>query len=171
MDKEMLKEIQGRTIKMLKETGSVEPALFIEGPEEDQGVILANIGFSNDKEKLDMMLNIGREFAYMKPISVTLVTEAWMMHGAPSQGKRISDMPERQECIVVMHDRHAPNRYQMACQIPFTKIGKDIVLGESLEISTDDAEARIENAILLPFWLGVSSAYLEPKAPKDTKAN
>jgi hypothetical protein len=172
MDKEMLKHIQDQTIKMLKATGSIEPVLFIEGPEENEGVILVNIGFSNDQEKYNIMLDIGRQFAHMQPMSVTLVAEAWTMRGMPPQGKRISDMPERQECIVVLHDRHAPNSYQMAWQIPFSKIGKDIVLGESREISTDDEKVddniRIGNTILLPFWLGVSSAYLQPK---DIQAN
>lgn len=168
MDKAMLKEIQNRTVKMLKETGSVEPVLFIEGPNEDEGVIVTNIGFSNDQEKYNIMLDIGRQFAHMQPVSVTFIDEAWASKQAPPQGKRISDMPDRQECIVVMHERRAPNSYKVAYQTPFARIGRDIVLGESIEFGTDDPENKVENPILLPFWLGVSIGWLEPK---DIKAN
>jgi hypothetical protein len=129
---------------MLKEDKHHEPILFVFGEHENALVLL---DFKDTDSKYSMMLAIGKKLAGYEPYCIAFVSEAWMSRTFPPEGKNVSDMPDKEEVLqVVAQSREGKIK---AVAIPFSRVGKDIVLGDPIESS------EVESYLLELFWKGV----------------
>jgi len=138
---EMVKRARDIAIENLKEDGYVAPVLLVEGKKGDAIVSLQL------KDKEAEMRFAGKKLAHLSPTAITLVSEAWMAKRMPPEGKKIHDMPDKQECISIVSQKI--NGESQCCFVPFTKVGKEIVLGETEWLPEGGV---VEANILKPFW-------------------
>jgi len=142
--KETIKQAQDIAIENLKQDGYVAPVLLVEG---EKGNAIVALQF---KDKEAEMRFAGKKLAHLSPTAITLVSEAWMARKMPPEGKEIHDMPDKQECISIVSQKI--NGEGNACFVPFTKVGKEILLGETQWIPEGGV---VQANIFEPFWQGV----------------
>ena len=129
---------------MLKEDKRHEPILFVFGEHENAVVLL---DFKDTDSKYSMMLAVGKKLATYEPYCIAFISEAWMSRTFPPEGKNVSDIPDKEEVLqVVAQSREGKIK---AVAIPFSRVGKDILLGEPIESS------EVESFLLELFWRGV----------------
>ena len=129
---------------MLKKDKRHEPILFIFGEHENAVVLL---DFKDTNSKYSMMLAVGKKLAILEPYCIAFISEAWMSRTFPPEGKNVSDIPDKEEVLqVVAQSREGKIK---AVAIPFSRVGKDILLGEPIESS------EVESFLLELFWRGV----------------
>jgi hypothetical protein len=93
------------------------------------------------------MMAAGANAAHLHPYCVAFVSEAWMSRTIPPKGKRVVEMPDKQEClIVVAQNKDAATESAM---IPFTRVSDEIFLGET------EWAPEAESPLLESFWKGV----------------
>jgi hypothetical protein len=136
-------------MEVLVEKGSLQPVLMVTGV---FGNAVATLDFEEGVDKAKVMESVGFKTANLLPYEVIFVTEAWMSHRVPEEGQRVSEMPDREECIVILED--SADGRMSGCIIPFARIGKEIVFGESIESKPGNAESRITER----YWKGVAAA-------------
>ena len=141
----MVKRAQDIAIENLKTDGYVRPVLIVQGKKEN-----AIVGLQLRDKEIEMR-KAGEKVAFLFPMVVTLVSEAWMARKMPPEGKEIHDMPDKQECISIVSQKF--NGESQACFVPFTKVGKEILLGETEWLP--EGGVVVAN-VLKPFWQGVS---------------
>lgn len=146
-----IKRIHDIAIENLKQDGYVAPVLIVEGKEN------AIINLSGAKDKYESMRQAGRKVAFLLPSIVIFISEAWMARKIPPEGKVVHDMPDKQECISIVAQKSNGEGY--ACFIPFTKVGKEILISKTEWLPEGGV---VEANILKPFWLGVKEKGGEP---------
>jgi len=130
-----------QTLKQFKHHA---PVLFAFGEHESATVV---IKFKDTNSKYSAMLTAGKKLAFLKPYCVVFVSEAWMSRTVPPEGKHVSDMLDKQEVLqVVAQNLEGEIK---AAAIPFSRIDKEILLGEPMESS------EVESYLLELFWRGV----------------
>lgn len=139
-----IKRIHDIAIENLKQDGHIAPVLLIEG-EKDNAIVGLEL-----KDKHREMRFAGKKVAYLSPTAVTFISEAWMAKRIPPEGMEVHDMLDKQECISIVTQKANGESY--ACFIPFSRLGKEIILGET-EWMPDGGV--IDANILKSFWLGV----------------
>jgi len=130
--------------QVLKEDKHHAPIFFVFGEHENAVVLLE---FKDTDSKHVAMLTTGRKLAFLKPYCIAFVSEAWMSRIIPPEGKHVSDMPDKEEVLQVVAQNQEGNIKAVA--IPFSRVGKDILLGEPVESS------EVESYLLELFWRGV----------------
>ena len=129
---------------VLKEDKYHAPILFVFG-EHENAIVL--IDFKDTESKYLAMLTTGKKLAFLKPYCIAFISEAWMSRTVPPEGKYVSDMPDKQEVLqVVAQNLEGEIK---AAAIPFSRVGKEILLGEPMESS------EVESYLLDLFWRGV----------------
>jgi len=93
---EAVKRVHDAAIENLKQDGHVIPALIVEGKEN------AIISLSGAKDKYEAMRKAGQLVAHLAPLTVICISEAWVSRKIPPEGKNVSEMPDRQECISIV---------------------------------------------------------------------
>jgi len=129
---------------VLKEDKYHAPILFIFG-EHENAIVL--IDFKDTDSKYSAMLTTGEKLAFLKPYCIAFVSEAWMSRTVPPEGKHVSDMPDKQEVLQVVAQNLEGEIKAVA--IPFSRVDKEILLGEPMESS------EVESYLLELFWRGV----------------
>jgi len=137
-----IKRIHDIAIENLKQDGYVAPVLIVEGKEN------AIVRIKGDK--YEAMRQAGRKVAFLSPSVVIFISEAWMARKIPPEGKAVHDMSDKQECISIVAQKSNGEGY--ACFVPFSKVGKRILIGETEWLPEGGV---VEANILKPFWLGV----------------
>ena len=137
-----IKRIHDIAIENLKQDSYVAPVLIVEGKEN------AIVRIKGDK--YEAMRQAGRKVAFLSPSVVIFISEAWMARKIPPEGKAVHDMPDKQECISIVAQKSNGEGY--ACFVPFSKVGKRILIGETEWLPEGGV---VEANILKLFWLGV----------------
>jgi len=130
-----------QTLKQLKHHA---PVLFAFGEHESATVV---IKFNDTNSKYSAMLIAGKKLAFLKPYCIAFVSEAWMSRTVPPEGKYVSDMPDKQEVLQAIAQNLEGEIKAVA--IPFSRVDKEILLGEPMESS------EVESYLLELFWKGV----------------
>lgn len=139
-----IKRIHDIAIENLKQDGHIAPVLLIEG-EKDNAIVGLEL-----KDKYREMRFAGEKVAHLSPTAVTFVSEAWMARKFPPEGMEVHDMLDKLECVSIVTQKANGESY--ACFIPFSRLGKEIILGET-EWMPDGGV--VDANILKLFWLGV----------------
>jgi hypothetical protein len=141
---EAVNRILEEAIKMLKKDGHYAPILFVYGREGDA---VALVDFRDEDSKHRAFLMAGVAAARLQPYLVAFVDEAWMSRTIPPKGKAVSNMPDRQDCLIAAAQ---DERGRMHCVLtPISRAGGTVQLGEPLR--SDNAQL----SLLDLFWEGV----------------
>lgn len=142
---EAISSILEQAPHILKEDKHHAPMLFVFGEHENAIVLLE---FKDADSKHAAMLTTGQKLAFLKPYCIAFIAEAWMSRTIPPEGKYVSEMPDKEEVLqVVAQNREGEIK---AVAIPFSRVGKEILLGEPIESS------EVESYLLELFWKGIS---------------
>jgi hypothetical protein len=141
---EAIDSILEQAPRVLKEDKYHAPILFVLGERENAVVLL---DFKDTDSKHATMLTTGQKLAFLKPYCVAFVAEAWMSRTIPPEGKHVSDMPDKEEVLQVVAQNQEGEIKAIA--IPFSRVGKEIILGEPIE------STEVESYLLELFWKGV----------------
>lgn len=141
---EAVNRILEEAIKMLKKDGHHSPILFVYGRKGDA---VALVDFRDEDSKHRAFLMAGVAAARLQPYLVAFVDEAWMSRTIPPKGKAVSNMPDRQDCLIVAAQ---DERGGMHCVlVTISSAGNTIQLGEPMRF--DSAQL----SLLDLFWEGV----------------
>lgn len=144
---EAISSILEQAPHILREDKHHAPMLFVFGEHENAIVLLE---FRDTDSKHAAMLAAGRKLAFLQPHCIAFVAEAWMSRTIPPEGKRVSEMPDKQEVLQVVAQNQEGEIKAVA--IPFSRVGKEILLGEPIESS------EVESYLLELFWRGVTKS-------------
>ena len=141
---EVVHTILQEASRALKRDKHHAPLLFVFGEYKNA---MVRLKFRDPPSKRASILATGRRLAFLKPYCIAFVAEAWMSKTIPPEGKSVSEMADRQEVLqAVAQNLEGEIR---AAAIPFSRVGKEIVLGELMESS------EVESYLLESFWAGV----------------
>lgn len=130
-------------VEILRKDRGHASMLFVYG---ERGNVIIIIEFRDYESKIAAMLSSGRRTAHLHPYCVAFVSEAWVSKTMPPEGKEVHDMPDREESLVIVAEDTRGESWIIS--IPFSRIGGEIVTGES----TSGENTR---AFLLEwFWKG-----------------
>lgn len=130
---------------MLKEDKFHAPILFVFGEKENA---IVGLEFKDSEAKKAVMKSAGRVTAHVLPYCVAFVSEGWMTKRMPPEGKEIHDMPDKEECLIVVADNIYEKKMESA-MIPFSRVGDEIILGETKILD------YTESYLLRNYWHGV----------------
>jgi len=141
--KEAIDSVLDKAPATLKEDKYHNPILFVFGEKANAMVLLE---FKDSDSKHKAMLAAGKKVAHLRPYCVAFISEAWMAKEIPPEGKEVHDMPDKEECLVVV----AQNRQgeTQSAAIPFSRVAGEIVLGETIYAPYTEAY------LLKLFWKG-----------------
>lgn len=141
---EAINRILEEAIKMLKKDGHHSPVLFVYGRKGDA---VALVDFRDEDSKHRAFLMAGVAAARLQPYLVAFVDEAWMSRAIPPKGKAVSDMPDRQDCLIAAaQDEHGG----MYCALVLiSQVGETVELGEVVR------SENVQLSLLDLFWEGV----------------
>jgi hypothetical protein len=142
--KQAIENIIEQAPAVLKKDKYHAPILFIFGEEEDAIVLMH---FPKPEAKHKVMTAAGAKASHLHPYCVAFVSEAWMNRTIPPEGKRVAEMPDKQECLIVIAQNKEGETESAA--IPFSKVGDEIFLGET------EWAPEAESPLLESFWKGV----------------
>lgn len=141
---EAVNRILETATEMLKKDGRHAPILFIYG---GRGDAIALVDFRDEESKHRAFLKAGVAAARLQPYLVAFVDEAWMSRTIPPRGKAVSDMPDRQDCLIAAAQ---DERGRMHCVlVTISRAGGTIQLGEPLRSDS------VQLSLLDLFWEGV----------------
>jgi len=120
------------------------PILFVFGEKENAA---AFIELRDPAAKHEAMRAAGRNTAYLRPYCIAFVSEAWMAKQMPPEGRRVAEMPDKEECLVVAAQSKTGETECAA--IPFNRVGGEVILGETIHAP------EVESYLLELFWEGV----------------
>jgi len=141
---------------MLQEDKYHAPILFVFG---EIGDCIIALEFKNSEAKQKAITKAGEASAHLLPYCIAFVSEGWMAKRFPPKGKEIHDMPDKEECLIVVADNIYEKKMESA-MIPFSRVGGEIIFGETRIM--DSAESYL----LGNYWHGV---WLEVQKHKGGK--
>ena len=148
-----MKELVDKAVSDLKEKGNLQPMLIVDGV---LGQAIVMMEFPEEVSKRTVIEEAGRAVAEILPFGVAIITECWTAKTMPQPGQHLCDMPDREEAISILYWEQG--KEIDALLVPFTRVGTEIVLGET---STPDPGTKVAAPILAPFWIGVAKGATE----------
>jgi hypothetical protein len=142
--KQAIENIIEQAPAVLKKDKFHAPILFVFGEKESAVVLLR---FPKPELKHKVMMATGAKVAHLRPNCIAFVSEAWMSRTIPPEGKRVAEMPDKQECLIVIAQNKEGETESVA--IPFSKVGNEIFLGQT------EWAPEAESPLLESFWKGV----------------
>jgi hypothetical protein len=121
----LVADLTAKAKNFLGKAGCVDPVAFFIIQEELYGV---SLGFTTDEEKAEAKLMIKGFAKSSKAQAVIVITEAWaaMAEDGKLPEGRVSEMPNRRECIVITA---ASPHHNFITLVEFTRVEGNIVFG------------------------------------------
>lgn len=143
--REIIDLILKKSPSILQEDKYHVPILFVFG-EMGDGIIA--LEFNNSEAKQKAITKAGMTSAHLLPYCIAFVSEGWVAKRFPPEGKEIHDMPDKEECLIVVADNVYEKKMESA-MIPFSRVGGEIILGETKIMD------YAESYLLGNYWRGV----------------
>lgn len=143
--REIIDLILKKSPSMLQEDKYHAPILFVFG---EMGNSIIALEFKNSEAKRKSITKAGMVSAHLLPYCIAFVSEGWMAKRFPPEGKEIHDMPDKEECLIVVADNVYEKKMESA-MIPFSRVGGEIILGETEILD------HTESCLLGNYWHGV----------------